>query len=246
VAVVLSLQGVSKSFGAVPVADRISFDVSGGEAVGIIGPNGAGKTSLFNLISGDIPPSEGRIHIDGRDVTALGTRRRVHLGIARTYQVPLPFVGLTVFENVMIGSIFGRKTNAGDPDMSCATIIERAGLSHRSDTLAGELTLLDRKRLELARALATNPKVLLLDEIAGGLTDAECTVLIALVTEIHRAGVTVIWIEHIVHALLRVVKRLLVLDRGRLIADGDPFEVMASSQVREIYLGLEPEVVPSS
>ena len=243
---VLSLHGVSKRFGAVAVADNISFDVSDGEAVGIIGPNGAGKTSLFNLISGDIPPSEGRIHIDGRDVTELGTRRRVQLGVARTYQVPLPFVGLTVFENVMIGSIFGRKTNAHDPDESCAAIIERTGLSHRSDMLAGALTLLDRKRLELARALATNPKVLLLDEIAGGLTDAECAVLISLITEIHQAGVTVIWIEHIVHALLRVVKRLVVLDRGRVIADGNPFEVMASSQVREIYLGLEPEMVPSS
>lgn len=237
----LSLQSVSKNFDAITVAEDISFSVTDGEAIGIIGPNGAGKTSLFNLISGDIAPSAGTISLAGNDVTQLGSRSRCHLGIARTYQVPLPFTGLTVLENVLVGAIFSGKQNARSPEELAAEVLERTGLDHRRNQLAGSLSLLDRKRLELARALATSPKIILLDEIAGGLTEAECHVLIGLIREIHAAGTIVIWIEHIVHALLSVAQRLIVLDRGRLVADGEPHAVMSSAQVREIYLGVEPD-----
>lgn len=235
---ILTLRSVSKSFGAVTVADNVSFSVNPNEAVGIIGPNGAGKTSLFNLISGDIAPSTGSVEFAGQDVTGLGARRRSHLGIARTYQVPLPFTGLTVMENVLVGAIF---SGGEGPEDLAAEVLRRTGLDHRRNMLAGSLSLLDRKRLELARALATRPKVILLDEIAGGLTEAECASLVALIREIHAAGTVVIWIEHIVHALLSVVQRLIVLDRGKLVADGEPHTVMHSPQVREIYLGMEPD-----
>ena len=240
----LELNSVSKSFGAIPVADDISFSVGAGEAVGIIGPNGAGKTSLFNLISGDLLPTAGRIEFGGKDVTALGSRRRSHLGIARTYQVPLPFTGLSVFENVLVGAMFsGDAGDGGDvvPEDHSLDVLEKTGLIHRADALAGSLSLLDRKRLELARALSTRPRVILLDEIAGGLTEAECLQLVSLIRTIHASGTIVIWIEHIVHALLSVVQRLIVLDRGRVVADGDPHDVMRSPQVREIYLGMEPD-----
>lgn len=223
------------------MADNVSFSVTAGEAVGIIGPNGAGKTSLFNLISGDIAPSGGAISFSGNDVTALGSRRRSHLGIARTYQVPLPFTGLTVLENVLVGAMFSGGHAEQTPEVLVAEVLHRTGLDHRRNQLAGTLSLLDRKRLELARALATRPKIILLDEIAGGLTEAECHDLVALIREIHAGGTVVIWIEHIVHALLSVVNRLLVLDRGKLVADGEPHSVMHSPQVREIYLGMEPD-----
>ncbi len=237
----LSLQSVSKSFGAITVAENISFSVADHEAIGIIGPNGAGKTSLFNLISGDIAPSAGTISFAGHDVTKLGSRRRSHLGIARTYQVPLPFAGLTVLENVLVGAVFSGKPALQSPEALATEVLQRTGLDHRRNQLAGSLSLLDRKRLELARALATRPKIILLDEIAGGLTDAECQSLVGLIREIHAAGTVVIWIEHIVHALLSVAQRLIVLDRGKIVADGEPHAVMHSAQVREIYLGVEPD-----
>lgn len=237
----LELNSVYKSFGAIPVADNVSFSVGAGEAVGIIGPNGAGKTSLFNLISGDLSPTAGRIEFGGKDVTAFGSRRRSHLGIARTYQVPLPFTGLSVFENVLVGAMFSGDGGDVVPEDHSLDVLERTGLIHRADALAGSLSLLDRKRLELARALSTRPRVILLDEIAGGLTEAECLQLVSLIRTIHASGTIVIWIEHIVHALLSVVQRLIVLDRGRVVADGDPHEVMRSPQVREIYLGMEPD-----
>ncbi|MBR1221573.1 ABC transporter ATP-binding protein [Bradyrhizobium sp. U87765 SZCCT0131] len=241
-ATVLSLRSVSRAFGAVAVAEDISFDVAVGDAVGIIGPNGAGKTSLFNLISGDLAPGSGLILMSGCDVTALGARRRSRLGVARTYQVPLPFVGLSVFENVLVGAVFAaRDQQAAPPEARALDVLKRTGLLRLADMQAGALTLLDRKRLELARALATQPELLLLDEIAGGLTEAECLELVELIKAIHLGGTTVIWIEHIVHALLSVVQRLIVLDRGRIVAQGEPHGVMRSSQVREIYLGMEPD-----
>jgi branched-chain amino acid transport system ATP-binding protein len=239
--VVLSVQAVSKSFGAVRVADNVSFDVQNGDAVGIIGPNGAGKTSLFNLITGDLAPASGTIRLDDTDVTNLATRQRSRLGIARTYQIPLPFVGLSVFENVLVGGIFSTRSGNQSPEQLCMNVLHQTGLSHRADSIAGTLSLLDRKRLELARALATQPKLLLLDEIAGGLTEGECLELVDLIQGIRKRGVTIIWIEHIVHALLRVVNHLIVLDRGKIVATGEPHAVMNSPQVREIYLGMEPD-----
>jgi branched-chain amino acid transport system ATP-binding protein len=238
----LQLDHVSKAFGALKVTDDVSLALAPGQALGIIGPNGAGKTTLFNLISGNLQPKAGRVRFDGRDITALPPQARCAAGIGRTYQVPHPFVGLSVFENVLVGATFGAGHAERDARAKAMQVLERTGLAPKADLLAGALTLLDRKRLELARALATEPRLLLLDEIAGGLTEHEVTALIDTIKAIRAEGVALIWIEHIVHALVSVVDELLVLDFGRVILRGAPREVMASAEVRDIYLGLDAEV----
>jgi len=236
---ILSLDGVSKNYGAVRVADNICFSVPRGQALGVIGPNGAGKTTMFNLIAGDVAPGQGRIRFAGEDVTDLPLHRRCRKGIVRTFQIPNPFGAMTVFENVLVGATFATGRRERDVYGDCLDILKRIGLANRANRLAGSLTLLERKRLELARALASEPKLLLLDEIAGGLTEAECLDLVDIVNEISASGISVIWIEHIVHALLRVVDRLMVISSGRVIADGKPRDVIADSAVREIYMGVE-------
>lgn len=235
----LSLQGVSRSFGALKVTDRLDLVVARGEALGIIGPNGAGKTTLMNLIAGDIAVDGGRILFDGRDVTALPPAARCRAGIARTYQVPNPFNGMTVFENVLVGAIFGAGLAEKAARAEALDVLGRMGLADRADRLAGTLPLLDRKRLELARALATRPRLLLLDEIAGGLTEREVAELLDTIRAIRAEGVTIVWIEHIVHALLAVVDRLVALDFGRKVTEGEPQVVMADPAVREIYMGID-------
>lgn len=234
---ILSLSGVNKSFGALTVADDISFDVAPGEALGIIGPNGAGKSTLFNLIGGVLAPSSGTVQFDGADITRLPAARRCRAGIARSFQIPHPFTGLTTFENLLTAAAFGQP-GGGDARAACADILERTGLRARANTPAGQLPLLERKRLELARALATGPRLLLLDEIAGGLTEAECGELVATIEAIRDSGVTIIWIEHILHALTAVVERILVIDFGKIIAQGPPDQVMNDPQVQEIYMGI--------
>ena len=234
---ILELRDVSKSFGALKAADAVAFDVTEGEALGIIGPNGAGKSTLFSLISGALAPSAGRVILDGRDVTRISAQQRCVAGVGRSHQIPAPFEKLTVFENLLVAACFGRGKREAEVVESCGEILEATGLLAKANRLAGSLSLLDRKRLEMARALATQPRLLLLDEIAGGLTEGECLELVAAIRGIHASGVTIIWIEHIVHALLAVVSRLVVLNFGRMIAQGDPREVMDSAQVREIYLG---------
>ena len=219
-------------------ADEIDLALDAGEAVGIIGPNGAGKSSLFNLITGDLRPDAGEILLDGRDVTLEAPHLRCRAGIARSYQIPQPFENLTVFENLLVGAVHGQGRRERDVVDMCADIIERCHLMRRANAPAGSLTLLERKRLEMARALATGPRVLLLDEIAGGLTEGECQELIETIRAIHGSGVTIVWIEHIVHALLAVVGRLIVLNFGRKIAEGAPRAVMAMPQVREVYVGI--------
>ena len=236
---ILEIAGLSKSFGSVRAADNIVLAVREGEALGIIGPNGAGKSSLFNLITGDLAPDAGEIRLNGRDITRASPHRRCRLGIARSYQIPHPFENLTVFENLLVGAAFGREKRESEAGDLCAEILERANLLHRANVLAGSLTLLERKRLELARALATGPEILLLDEIAGGLTEGEISELVATIREINAAGTTIVWIEHVVVALLAVVTRLVVLNFGRKIAEGDPQTVMHSQEVREIYTGIE-------
>jgi branched-chain amino acid transport system ATP-binding protein len=232
---VLEAVGLSKRFGAVNVIDELSFSLEAGEALGIVGPNGAGKTTTLNLLAGDLAPTTGTVLFNGRDVTRVRAHRRCRLGLGRTSQVPRPFEGLTVFENVMVGAAFGgSRSGAIDASVEALT---RADLMHRANVRAGALTLLDRKRLELARALATRPDVLLLDEIAGGLTEAEVLELVDTVKAIHAGGTSIIWIEHIVHALLRVVDRMMAMDYGRKLVEGDPHEVMASDEVRSVYLG---------
>jgi branched-chain amino acid transport system ATP-binding protein len=236
---ILSLDKVSKSFGALKVAQAISFDVEEGEALGIIGPNGAGKSTLFNLMTGNLPADSGRILFQGRDITRLSAEKRCLLGFGRSFQIPQPFEKLTVFENLVVASAFGANVPESHVTETCAEILVDTGLIDRANVPAGNLTLLQRKRLELARALATDPRILLLDEIAGGLTEAECNSLVGTIRAIHRRGVTIIWIEHVLHALNSVVERLLVLDFGEMIGLGDPREIMASKQVQEIYLGIE-------
>jgi len=236
---ILRLENVSKSFGALKVTDGVTVTVPRGEALGIIGPNGAGKSTLFNLITGNLLANEGRIEFLGRDVTRAPAMDRVRMGVGRSFQIPQPFEGLSVFENLLTAAAFGRGGREAEMVDDCARILEETELLKKANVLAGSLSLLDRKRLELARALATGPELLLLDEIAGGLTEGECKALVSTIKEIHTRGTTIIWIEHVLHALRSVVERLLVLDFGRVIAIGEPDQIMASKEVREIYLGLE-------
>jgi branched-chain amino acid transport system ATP-binding protein len=240
---VLRLEHVSKSFGALTVVDDLSLELAAGEALGIIGPNGAGKTTLFNLISGDLAPSSGTIAFHNNDITALPAHARCRLGIGRTYQIPHPFGGMSVFENLLVAASFaGGKAGRAkeqESDARCVDILKRTGLVGKANQQAGRLTLLERKRLELARALAVKPKLLLLDEIAGGLTEGECTALVATIKELRSEGISIIWIEHIVHALLAVIDRLLVIDFGHAIAEGEPFRVIKERAVQEVYMGIE-------
>ncbi len=235
---ILALEGIHKRFGAVMIADGVNLSLAAGEALGVIGPNGAGKTTLFGIATGTVPPDAGRVLFEGRDVTALPPERRCRLGIARSFQIPQPFGDMTVFENLVVAAAFGRNAGEAGVYRSCAETLERCGLADKANRRAGKLTLLDRKRLELARALATEPRVLLLDEVAGGLVEHECAALIALIREIRGSGVAIVWIEHVVHALMAVVDRLVVLHGGRLIAEGDPESVIRSRQVEEIYMGI--------
>lgn len=236
---VLSLTDVSKSFGALRVTDAVSFSVPKGLALGIIGPNGAGKSTLFNLITGNILPDAGSIRLMGQDVTRVPAMTRVRMGVGRSFQIPQPFEGLTVFENLLTAAAFGQARREAEVQAECAEILAETELLRRANDLAGSLSLLDRKRLELARAMATGPELLLLDEIAGGLTEGECQALVTTIRALHARGITIIWIEHVLHALNSVVERLLVLDFGKVIGIGSPADIMASKEVREIYLGLE-------
>ena len=235
----LDIAGLRKSFGSIVVADDLDLSIAPAEAVGIIGPNGAGKTTLFNLIAGGLSPTAGAIRLNGRDLTRTSPQARCRAGIGRTHQIPQPFEKLTVFENLLVGAVHGRGKSEREVAQACGEILERLDLGKRANALAGSLTLLERKRLEMARALATAPRLLLLDEIAGGLTEAECGELVGTIREIHRGGIAILWIEHVVHALLAVVERLVVLNFGRKIAEGDPREVMRSTEVRQIYMGIE-------
>jgi branched-chain amino acid transport system ATP-binding protein len=231
-ALALELEGVSKAYGALKVIDDLSVRLDAGEALGVVGPNGAGKTTMLQLAAGQLRPDAGRVRLEGRDVTDQPARTRCQLGMAVTQQVPRPFVGMTVYENVLVGATFGRGGGGdGDP--------HEASLAALAAVLAGTLPLLELKRLELARALATGPRVLLLDEIAGGLTEAEVHSLVATIRRLREAGVSIVWIEHIVHALLSVVDRIVAINFGRKLIEGDPHEVMASPQVRDVYLGSE-------
>ena len=241
-AVLLDVKGLTKSFG-VKVVDDLSLTVEAGDAVGIVGPNGAGKTTMLNLIAGDLAPDAGSVVFEGADVTRLAADRRCHAGIARTSQIPRPFEQMSVFENVLTGAVFG----AGAPLAPDAALdiavdaLRRSAMLDAANTRAGALPLLGRKRLELARALATQPKVLLLDEIAGGLVEGEVVELVETIGRLRAEGVTIVWIEHIVHALLAVVDRIMAMSFGQKIAEGDPHTVMNSPQVQEVYMGVAPE-----
>ena len=236
---ILQLEGLSKAFGSIVVADCVDLAVAEGTALGVIGPNGAGKTSLFNLVTGALTPDAGIIRLSGRDITAEPPQARARGGIARSFQIPQPFANLSVFENLLVGATHARDRSESDVAERCGAVLEATGLLRLANRRAGSLTLLERKRLELARALATEPRLLLLDEIAGGLSEHECNELVATIRDVRATGVTIVWIEHVVHALLAVVDRLFVLNFGRKIAEGEPGAVIASQEVRGIYLGIE-------
>ena len=240
---ILTLRGASKRFGALLAVDNLSMHLNDGEALGVIGPNGSGKTTMFNILSGITKADQGVVFFQGTDITRLRAFERCRRGIARSFQIPRPFAGMSVFENLLVGAALGD----GKPERSvynqCVQILEETGLLAKANVRAGSLPLLDRKRLELARALATNPKVLLLDEIAGGLTAQECHTLVQEITRIRERGVSIVWIEHVVHALLAVVDRLMVINSGKKIDDGEPQSVMASRAVKEIYIGPEEDAI---
>jgi branched-chain amino acid transport system ATP-binding protein len=238
-AALLSLETVCKSFGALRVVDRITFSIAEGETLGILGPNGAGKTTLFNLISGDLRADSGRILFRGEDISRQAPHRRCRLGIGRSYQIPRPFGAMTVFENLVAAASFGASLPERNTYAGAVQILLQTGLLSKANRLAESLPLLDRKRLELARALATEPKVLLLDEIAGGLTEAEARQLLAEIRRIKEQGIALIWIEHVVRVLLAVADRLLVINFGQELAEGKPDQVLNDPEVKRVYMGLE-------
>jgi branched-chain amino acid transport system ATP-binding protein len=233
----LSAQAVEKRFGALTVLDGVTFSVGAHDAVGIVGPNGAGKTTLLNVLAGSLRPEAGTVQFNGVDVTQALPERRAILGIGRAHQVPRPFGDMTVFENVLVGAMTGgglKRAKAYDVSLR---VLDDCGLLAFSNRRAESLGLLHRKRLELARALATNPSIVLLDEIGAGLTDEEAQQLVVTIKGIRAQGVAIVWIEHIVHILVQVVERLVCMDAGKVIADGDPDAVMRDAAVIDAYLG---------
>jgi branched-chain amino acid transport system ATP-binding protein len=230
-------KAIDKRFGAFRVLEAVDFEVAAGEAVGVVGPNGAGKTTLFSILAGSFPPTAGSVLLDGSEITHTGAAVRCRLGIARTHQVPRPFLGMTVFENVLTAAQYGSALSGAEAESLAADELERTGLTRHANAPAAALGLLDRKRLELARALATRPRILLLDEIGGGLTEAELQLLIRLIGRLKNGGLTIVWVEHILHALLKVIDRLVCMNAGAVVADGRPDAVMAAPHVKRAYLG---------
>lgn len=235
----LSLHAVSKSYGALKVTDNITLSVTQGETLGILGPNGAGKTTLFNLISGDAKVDAGRVVFKCNDMTSVPPHLRCRSGIGRSYQVPQPFSNMSVFENLVTAACFGGGETETQAWETAFEVLNQTGLIALANQPAGSLTLLNRKRLELARALATRPELLLLDEIAGGLTEHEAKQLVEELQRIKSTGVTMIWIEHVVHALLSVADRLFVINFGQELAQGQPHDVMNDPEVKRVYMGME-------
>jgi branched-chain amino acid transport system ATP-binding protein len=232
----LNVEGVSKRFGGVQAVDDVSLHLDPGEILGIIGPNGAGKTSLFNLITGTIRSDSGRIALDGQEITSLSPTRRARAGIGRTFQVVRPFERMTVAENVMVPMlVHTHKVKVARE--KALDLLEELGIGHIAHLDVSSLTLVQRKRIEVARALATEPKVLLLDEVLAGLNSKEVLDVLPFVTDVRSRGVSIIMIEHLVKALTSVSDRVIVLDRGRLIAEGGPDDVLKNSAVITAYLG---------
>jgi branched-chain amino acid transport system ATP-binding protein len=234
---VLVASAVTKRFNAFTAVDRVDFSLDANEAVGVVGPNGAGKTTLLNVLAGAYPPTSGRVAFDGADVSKLDAASRCRAGIARSHQVPRPFAEMTAFENVYVAASQGgglARARAYDASIDALRLCGMLGVANRK---AAALGLLDRKRLELARALGTEPRVLLLDEIGAGLTDAEANELVAIVRELRGRGIAIVWIEHILHVLLQIVGRLVCMDAGRVIADDVPDRALQHPAVVEAYLG---------
>jgi branched-chain amino acid transport system ATP-binding protein len=238
---ILVTTDLTKDFGRLRAVDQLSFEVKEGEILGMMGPNGAGKTTVFNLLTGVYRPDRGVIRFDGRDITNEAPPKRCRWGIGRTYQIPRPFEKMTVYENMLVGAVHGGRLTEKGARVGIHETLELTSLSSKKDDFAGALPLLDRKRLELGRALATNPTLLLIDEVAGGLTEAEVEQILKIVKKIQESGVTIVWIEHILMMMSEGVDRLLVIAEGRKLLSGDPKEVMDSREVLEAYLGVEED-----
>jgi branched-chain amino acid transport system ATP-binding protein len=236
---VLSGTALVKRFGKLTVLSAVDFSVGPGEAVGIVGPNGAGKTTLLNALAGSVTPESGTVTLLGQDVSALRPADRCRRGLGRAFQIPRPFNGMTVLENVIVGASAGGRLKGGPLRARSIEVLDVCGLTALANRRAATLGLLHRKRLEVARALATGPQVLLLDEIGAGLTDAEATELVELIRHLRDSGIAVVWIEHIVHVLLEVVTRLIAMDAGVVIEQGEPQAVLSSAAVIDAYLGRE-------
>jgi branched-chain amino acid transport system ATP-binding protein len=238
---ILKVKKLSKSFGKVRAVSDLSFQVDTREILGIIGPNGAGKTTLFGLVSGEIKPDEGVVEFNGKDMARVPTYKRCRAGIVRTYQTPRPFLNLSVMENVMVGMTYGAFIPQRQVKEKCEQVLDKTGLLTKRAAMAGALSLLDRKRLELAKALSTRPKLLLVDEVAGGLTESEVDDVLGIIHSVRNEGVTVLWVEHIVMAMQKGPDRLLVMNFGRKLFCGRPEEALGSREVQEIYLGPEED-----
>lgn len=238
---ILKINHLSKSFGKVSAVNDLSFEVDQGEILGVIGPNGAGKTTVFNLITGEIRPDTGEIIFNGKDVTHDPTFRKCRIGIARTYQIPKPFLNMTVLENLLVGAIYGGHMNYSTSKRRCEEILEKTGLVSKIDAVAGSLPLFDRKRMELAKALSTNPRLLLVDEVAGGLTEPEVEEVLDIIHSVRKSGVTVLWVEHIIMAMQKGPDRILVMNFGCNLFSGKPEQAFNSKRVQKIYLGTEKE-----
>ncbi len=233
----LEVTGVAKSFGSLAVLTSVSLAVGAGEAVGIVGPNGAGKTTLLDLLTGTGRPDAGRVWLHGKDVTRLPPPLRARMGLGRTFQVPRPLGDLTVFENALVGATRAGGMRGRHAYGAAYDALTLTGMTGQANTRSSALRLLDRKRLELARALAMQPKVLLLDEIAGGLSDPETEILIETIRSVNAGGTTIVWVEHVIRVLTAVSTRLVCLADGGVLADGRPAEVLASDEVRAAFLG---------
>jgi branched-chain amino acid transport system ATP-binding protein len=236
-AALLEAANIHKRFNALVVLEGVDIAIARNEALGIVGPNGAGKTTLLSVLSGAQQPSNGRIRFDGQDVTALPAPARCRLGLVRTHQVPRPFSGMTVFENAYVAASQGGGFAQGEAYDRAVDALAVSGMLPLANRTAETLGLLDRKRLELVRALATDPALLLLDEIGGGLSDVEASELVGIIRGLKARGIGIVWIEHIVHVLLEVAERLICMDAGKIIADGEPTAVMADPDVVRAYLG---------
>lgn len=236
---ILVVNGLSKSFGKLKAVDNLSFSVPQGEILGVLGPNGAGKTTLFSLITGEVKPDHGQVVLNGRDITLTPTFEKCRLGIARTYQIPRPFVNLTVLGNLMVGATYGADIRHEERREKCEEILKMTGLLSKKNALAGSLPLLELKKLELARGLATCPSLLLLDEIAAGLSETEVEEVLDKIDSVRKEGVTVLWVEHILTAMRKGPDRLLVINFGKEVFLGNIDETFKSQELQDIYLGKE-------